>query len=88
MCGWVSRTSRLRNRHGSVDQGQQRYRRDDAISPTLIKAAEGLRTVAPELFEKTLIHGIRTSGPEFIPANATEFVKALNNTVQRDMAQT
>ena len=25
---WVSRTSRLRNRHGSVDQGQQRYRRD------------------------------------------------------------
>jgi len=28
MCGWVSRTSRLRNRHGSVDQGQQRYRRD------------------------------------------------------------
>jgi hypothetical protein len=28
MCIWVSRTSRLRNRHGSVDQGQQRYRRD------------------------------------------------------------
>jgi hypothetical protein len=28
MCIRVSRTSRLRNRHGSVDQGQQRYRRD------------------------------------------------------------
>jgi hypothetical protein len=28
MCGWVSRASRLRNRHGSVDQSQQRYRRD------------------------------------------------------------
>jgi hypothetical protein len=28
MCGWVSRTNRLRNRHGSVYQGQQRYRRD------------------------------------------------------------
>src|ERR1700693_3684222 len=27
-CGWISRTSRLRNRHRSVDQGQQRYRRD------------------------------------------------------------
>jgi hypothetical protein len=27
--GWISRTSRrLRNRHRSVDQGQQRYRRD------------------------------------------------------------
>src|SRR5229473_7365775 len=26
-CGWTSRTSRLRNRHRSVDQGQQRYRR-------------------------------------------------------------
>ena len=28
MCIRVSRTSRLRNRRGSVDQGQQRYRRD------------------------------------------------------------
>jgi hypothetical protein len=27
-CGWTSRASRLRNRHRSVDQGQQRYRRD------------------------------------------------------------
>jgi hypothetical protein len=27
-CGWIWRTSRLRNRHRSVDQGQQRYRRD------------------------------------------------------------
>jgi hypothetical protein len=60
----------------------------DAIPPTLITVSEGLRIIAPELFEKTLIHGIRTIGPEFIPANATEFVKALNNTVQRDMAQT
>src|SRR5258708_37378659 len=27
-CGWISRTHRLRNRHRSADQGQQRYRRD------------------------------------------------------------
>src|SRR6266850_3588310 len=27
-CGSISRTSRLSNRHGSIDQGQQRYRRD------------------------------------------------------------
>ena len=27
-CGSISRTSRLRNRHRSVDQGQQHYRRD------------------------------------------------------------
>src|SRR5258706_13054502 len=27
-CGWISRTNRLRNRRRSVDQGQQRYRRD------------------------------------------------------------
>jgi hypothetical protein len=27
-CGWISRTSRLRKRHRSVDQSQQRYRRD------------------------------------------------------------
>jgi hypothetical protein len=27
-CGWIWRTSRLRNRHRSADQGQQRYRRD------------------------------------------------------------
>src|SRR5882757_6534912 len=27
-CGSIWRTSRLRNRHRSVDQGQQRYRRD------------------------------------------------------------
>src|ERR1700731_1947848 len=26
--GWISRTNRLRNRHRSVDQGQQRHRRD------------------------------------------------------------
>ena len=28
LCGWILRTNRLRNRHRSVDQGQQRYRRD------------------------------------------------------------
>jgi hypothetical protein len=27
-CGWIWRTSCLRNRHRSADQGQQRYRRD------------------------------------------------------------
>src|SRR6202162_5359821 len=28
-CGWISRTNRLRNRHRSVDQGQQRYRSEE-----------------------------------------------------------
>src|ERR1700722_1952834 len=28
LCGWILRTNRLRNRHRSVDQGQQRYSRD------------------------------------------------------------
>jgi hypothetical protein len=28
MCVWVSRASRLRNRHGGVDHSQQSYRRD------------------------------------------------------------
>jgi hypothetical protein len=56
-----------------------------AIPPPLVKAAEDLHTAAPELFEITLIHGIRTIGPKFIPANATEFVEILNRTVQRDI---
>jgi hypothetical protein len=29
LCGWISQTNRLRNRPRSVDQGQQRYRRDE-----------------------------------------------------------
>jgi hypothetical protein len=56
------------------------------IPPNLIKTAEELRSVEPDLFELTLIYGIRTIGPKYIPADATEFVKILNNSVQRPVA--
>jgi hypothetical protein len=56
-----------------------------SIPSNLMKTAEELRAVEPDLFELTLIYGIRTIGPKYIPADATEFVKTLNNSVQRDM---
>jgi hypothetical protein len=42
----------FKNLHDSVD----------AIPPTLISVAEGLRMAAPELFEKTLVHGFERLG--------------------------
>ena len=58
----------------------------DSISPQLIRTAEALRTDAPEAFEKWLVHGVQVVGFGFYPASATEFLKALNNTMQREMA--
>jgi hypothetical protein len=60
----------------------------DLTPPALIKAAEELRTAAPELFEKWLMHGMQVIGPDFSPNSATEFVETLNRTGQRDMACT
>jgi hypothetical protein len=66
----------LENLHDSVD----------AIPPPLIKATEALRNARPDLFEKTLLHGLRVIGCSgFFPASATEFVEMLNRTVERDM---
>jgi hypothetical protein len=56
----------------------------DAIPPTLIKTTEELRAARPELFEKTLVHGIDVVGLGFSPVSATEFVEVLNRTVQSE----
>jgi hypothetical protein len=60
----------------------------DAIPPSLIKETEELRDTWPELFETTLVHGVQVVGFGFFPTSATEFVKVLNRTVQRDADQT
>jgi hypothetical protein len=59
----------------------------DAIPPSLIEGSETLRDTAPDLFEKMLTHGVQVVGFGFAPATATEFLEALNRTIQRDMAQ-
>ena len=59
----------------------------DAIPPALIKSSETLRNAAPDLFEKLFTHGVQVVGFVFAPASATEFLEALNRTVERDVAQ-
>jgi hypothetical protein len=59
----------------------------DDIPPLLIEATETLRDAMPDLFEKTLVHGVQVVGFGFAPATATEFLEVLNRAVQRDMAQ-
>jgi hypothetical protein len=56
------------------------------IPPSLIETAEKLRSVAPEVFEHTLVLGVQVVGFGFFASGATEFVEALNRTVQRDIA--
>jgi hypothetical protein len=58
----------------------------DAIPPSLLRTAEAFRIDAPEAFEKWLVHGVQVVGFGFYPASATEFVQALNNSVQKDLA--
>jgi hypothetical protein len=52
-CRWISRTNRLRNRHRSVDQRQQRYRRDQL-------SHDG----SPELGAPLTIHGSGETRPQ------------------------
>jgi hypothetical protein len=59
----------------------------DAIPPSLIAATETVRTTAPDSFEMMLVHGVQVVGFGFAPTTATEFLEALNRTVERDMAQ-
>jgi hypothetical protein len=54
----------------------------DAIPAPLIKATEELRDADPELFEKTLVHGVQVVGFGFFPTNATVFIETVNRTVQ------
>src|SRR5258705_4692635 len=61
-CGWISRTNRLRNRHRSVDQGQQRYRRDQL-------SHDG----SPELGPPLTIHGSGETRPQ--GAQTSRFVQ-------------
>jgi hypothetical protein len=55
----------------------------DAIPASLMETAEELRSAGPEDFEKWLVHGVQVVGFGFYPVNATEFLTALNNTLQR-----
>jgi hypothetical protein len=57
----------------------------DAIPPSLIEATETLRDAQPDLFEKTLMHGVQSVGFGFSPTSTTEFLEVLNRTVQRDL---
>jgi len=59
----------------------------DAIPPALVKSSETLRDAAPDLFEKLFTHGVQVVGVGVAPTTATEFLEALNRTVERDMAQ-
>jgi hypothetical protein len=56
----------------------------DAIPTSLIKETEELPNAWPELFDKTLVHGVQVVGFGFFPTSATEFIEVLNRTVQRD----
>ena len=55
--------------------------------PSLIQATDELRALEPELFEKSLAHGILLIGSDFLPTSAAEFVEVLNRTFQRDMVR-
>jgi hypothetical protein len=58
----------------------------DIIPRSLIRTAEALRTDTPDAFERWLVHGVQVVGFGFYPTDAIEFVKALNNTLQREKA--
>jgi hypothetical protein len=58
----------------------------DIIPPSLIRTAEALRADTPDAFERWLVHGVQVVGFGFYPADATEFLRALNHTVEREMA--
>jgi hypothetical protein len=58
----------------------------DIIPPSLIRTAEALRADTPDAFERWLVHGVQSVGFGFYPADAAEFLKALNHTVEREMA--
>jgi hypothetical protein len=60
----------------------------DAIPSSQIRTAEALRIDAPEAFERWLVHGVQVVGFGFYPASASEFVQALDNSVQKDLAST
>jgi hypothetical protein len=53
----------------------------------MIKASETQRHTTPDLFEKLFTHGVQVVGFGFAPTTTTEFLEALNRTVERDMAK-
>jgi hypothetical protein len=55
-----------------------------SVPPSLIAEAEQLHAAAPELFEKTLVHSVQAVKAGFAPANATEFVQMLNQTMRNE----
>jgi hypothetical protein len=74
-------------RERAIDVFESLHDSVDAVPPPLIKAAEELRDAVPDLFENTLLHGLRVVGrDDFFPATATEFIEVLNRTIERHMA--
>jgi hypothetical protein len=57
----------------------------DAVPPSLMTAAEGLRTTEPARFENALWRASGSVGYGFLPADATEFIEELNRIVQSDV---
>jgi hypothetical protein len=62
--------ARSDERERAIDIFENLHDSVDAIPPPLIKATEALRDARPDLFEKTLLHGLRVVGRDgfFLPA--------------------
>ena len=72
-------------RERAIDLFENLHDSVDAVPPPLIRSSEALRDAVPDLFEKTLLHGLRVVGRDgFFPTGATEFIEVLNRTVERD----
>jgi hypothetical protein len=68
----------------AVDILKRLYGSVDAVPPELLNTMEELRNSTPELSERWLAHGVQVVGFGFFPTSATEFVMALNRTVQSE----
>jgi hypothetical protein len=58
----------------------------DDIPPPLLEAAEALRSRLPDTFEKTLSRALQAVGIEPDPASAADFVQALLQSAERQLA--
>jgi hypothetical protein len=70
----------------AIDVLENLLRSVDAIPPSSIRTAEYLRDTWPEDFERWLAHGAWSIRVGYRPTDATEFLKALNHTVEREKA--
>jgi hypothetical protein len=58
----------------------------DDIPPPLIEAAEAFRSRLPDAFEKTLSRALQAIGIEPDPASAADFIQALLQSADRQLA--